>query len=180
MLLWCRFEGISWNQEETFIAYVAEESPQPKPVFNDYGFKNEGSSEKDCKSWKGQGDWEETWGETYSKKRIPVLFVVNISRYVYSHAEDIVYKYRVLKRNIMCSCSSEVRPVKQIPRSLSVGQVIWAPSSSNSLVFVAWSSDNGFQETPRKLGIKYCYNRPCALYAAPDPFKEKAEKPSSE
>ncbi|CAN6311156.1 unnamed protein product [Urochloa humidicola] len=149
------FEGISWNQEETFVAYVAEEPPQPKPVFNDYGFKKEGSSEKDCKSWKGQGDWEETWGETYSKKRIPALFVVNIS-------------------------SGEVRPVKGIPRSLSVGQVIWAPSSSYGLVFVAWSSDNGFQETPRKLGIKYCYNRPCALYAAPDPFREEAEKPSTE
>ncbi|PWZ52362.1 Acylamino-acid-releasing enzyme 1 [Zea mays] len=149
------FEGISWNQEETFIAYVAEEPPQPKPVFNDYGFKKEGLSEKECKSWKGQGDWEETWGETYSKKRIPALFVINIS-------------------------SGEVRPVKQIPRSLSVGQVIWAPSSSYSLVFVAWSSDNGFQGTPRKLGIKYCYNRPCALYAAPDPFGQEAEKSLTE
>ncbi|TVU31059.1 hypothetical protein EJB05_22726, partial [Eragrostis curvula] len=149
------FEGISWNQEETFIAYVAEEPPQPKPVFNDYGYKKDGSSEKDCKSWKGQGDWEETWGETYSKKRIPALFVVNIS-------------------------SGEVRSVKGIPRSLSVGQVIWAPLSSYGLVFVAWSSENGFQETPRKLGIKYCYNRPCSLYAAPDPFREEAEKPSTD
>ncbi|WVZ58981.1 hypothetical protein U9M48_009193 [Paspalum notatum var. saurae] len=149
------FEGISWNQEETFIAYVAEEPPQPKPVFNDYGFKKEGSSEKDCKSWKGEGDWEETWGETYSKKRIPALFVVNIS-------------------------SGEVRAVKGIPRSLSVGQVIWAPSSSYSLVFVAWSSDNGFQGTPRKLGIKYCYNRPCALFVAPDPFREETVEPSTE
>nr|CAB3494707.1 unnamed protein product [Digitaria exilis] len=149
------FEGISWNQEETFIAYVAEEPPQLKPVFNDHGFQKEGSSEKDCKSWKGQGDWEETWGETYSKKRIPALFVVNIS-------------------------SGEVRPVKGIPRSLSVGQVIWAPSSSYGLVFVAWSSENGFQATPRKLGVKYCYNRPCALYAAPDPFREEAGKPSPE
>ncbi|GJN20614.1 hypothetical protein PR202_gb08012 [Eleusine coracana subsp. coracana] len=148
------FEGISWNQEETFIAYIAEEPPQPKPVFNDYGYKKDGSSEKDCKSWKGQGDWEENWGETYSKKRIPALFVVNTS-------------------------SGEVRSVKGIPRSLSVGQVIWAPSSSYCLVFVAWSSDNGFQETPRKLGIKYCYNRPCALYAAPDPFREEPEKSST-
>ncbi|KAL6883634.1 hypothetical protein ACP4OV_011048 [Aristida adscensionis] len=148
------FEGISWNQEETFIAYVAEEPPQPKPVFSDYGYKTEGSSEKDCKSWKGQGDFEETWGETYSKKKIPALFVVNIS-------------------------SGEVRPVKGIPRSFSVGQVIWAPSSSYSLVFVAWSSDNGFQRTPRKLGIKYCYNRPCALYAVHDPFREETDKPST-
>ncbi|XP_003573923.1 acylamino-acid-releasing enzyme 1 isoform X1 [Brachypodium distachyon] len=149
------FEGISWNQEETFIAYVAEEPPQPKPEFNDSGYKKECSSQKDCKSWKGQGDWEDNWGETYSKKRIPALFVANIS-------------------------SGEVRTVKGISRSLSVGQVVWSPSSSYSLVFVAWSDDNGFQETPRKLGIVYCYNRPCALYAAPDPFKEEADKPSTD
>ncbi len=71
-----------------------------------------------------------------------------------------------------------MRAVKGIPRTLSVGQVIWAPSSSHSLVFVAWSSDNGYQKTPRKLGIKYCFNRPCALYAVPDPFMEEADKPS--
>lgn len=84
----------------------------------------------------------------------------------------------MLIKNIMFCCSGEVRSVKGIPRSLSVGQVIWAPSSC-SLVFVAWSSDNGFQEAPRKLGIKYCYNRPCALYAAPDPFREESEKLST-
>ncbi|MCH1922886.1 hypothetical protein L9G15_26095, partial [Shewanella sp. A3A] len=26
--------------------------------------------------------------------------------------------------------------------------------------------------------IKYCFNRPCALYAVPDPFMEEADKPS--
>ncbi|CAM0872107.1 unnamed protein product [Alopecurus aequalis] len=91
------FEGISWNQEETFIAYVAEEPTQPKPEFNDSGYRKEGSSQNDCKSWKGQGDWEDDWGETYSKKRIPALFVANIS-------------------------SGEVRAVKGITRSLSAGQ----------------------------------------------------------
>lgn len=70
-------------------------------MFNDYGFKKEGSSEKDCKSWKGKGDWEETWGETYSKKRIPAIFVVNISRSVCGHLEEIVYKYLVFMRNSM-------------------------------------------------------------------------------
>lgn len=58
--------------------------------------------------------------------------------------------------------SGEVQTVKGISRSLSVGQVIWAPPAEGLyqyLVFVGWSSN------PRKLGIKYCYNRPCALYA---------------
>lgn len=42
-----------------------------------------------------------------------------------------------------------------------MGQVVWAPSIDDQqyLVFVGWPSD------ARKLGIKYCFNRPCALYA---------------
>uniref|UniRef100_A0A6V7QSZ4 Acylamino-acid-releasing enzyme n=1 Tax=Ananas comosus var. bracteatus TaxID=296719 RepID=A0A6V7QSZ4_ANACO len=145
------FEGISWNHDETLIAYVAEEPPQPTPVFENGGYKKEGSSEKDCGSWKGRGDWEEDWGETYSKKRKPSLFVVD-------------------------TASGEVRVAEGVSRSISVGQVIWAPSSSNGclnyLVFVGWSSENGFQNTPRKLGIKYCYNRPCSLFAVCNPFKK--------
>ncbi|XP_042386087.1 acylamino-acid-releasing enzyme 1-like isoform X1 [Zingiber officinale] len=151
------FEGISWNHDESMIAYVAEEPPLEKPVFNYLGFKKEGSSEKDFNSWKGQGDWEEGWGETYSNKRNPSLFVVSIN-------------------------SGEVRSVKGIPRSLSVGQVVWAPSTSkanNSLVFVGWSIENGPQKTPRKLGIKYCYNRPCALYGIGDPFQDQSSSESS-
>lgn len=78
-----RFEGISWNKEENLIAYVAEEPPLPKPLFTDTGFSKKGLGEKDSNSWKGQGDWEEEWGETYFKKRRPTLFVLDISRYLY-------------------------------------------------------------------------------------------------
>lgn len=59
--------------------------------------------------------------------------------------------------------SGEVQAVKGILKSLSVGQVVWAPSNEGPhqyLVFVGWSAET------RKLGMKYCYNRPCALYAA--------------
>jgi hypothetical protein len=62
-----------------------------------------------------QGDWEETWGETYSKKRIPALFIVNISKYVYIQKNISKYvghlkmfskkTYGMLIRNIMCCCS---------------------------------------------------------------------------
>ncbi|GJN20616.1 hypothetical protein PR202_gb08014 [Eleusine coracana subsp. coracana] len=148
------FQGISWNQEETLIAYIAEAPPQPKPAFNDSGYEKEGPSGKDFNCWRGQGDWEEDWGERYSKKGRPSLFVLNIS-------------------------SGEVRAAQGIPRSLSVGQVVWAPSSSKGcqkyLVFVGWLEHNGFQNTSRKLGIKYCSNRPCALYAIPSPFEALGE-----
>nr|GEW51252.1 acylamino-acid-releasing enzyme [Tanacetum cinerariifolium] len=96
---------------------------------------------KDCSSWKGQGDWEEDWGEAYAGKRQPALFVVNIN-------------------------SGDVRAVDGIGRSLSVGQVVWAPITKGLhqyLVFVGWPSDT------RKLGMKYCSNRPCALYAVRAP-----------
>ncbi|KAF2313927.1 hypothetical protein GH714_020650 [Hevea brasiliensis] len=137
------FEGISWNCDETLIAYIAEEPSAAKPTFCGLGYrKGSATTDKDSCSWKGQGEWEEDWGETYAGKRQPALFVINTS-------------------------SGEVQPVKGIAKSLSVGQVVWAPSTGGSnqyLVFVGWSSD------PRKLGIKYCSNRPCALYAVQAPF----------
>ncbi|XP_058105448.1 acylamino-acid-releasing enzyme isoform X2 [Magnolia sinica] len=144
------FEGISWNHDETLIAYVAEEPSPLKPAFDGLGYKKGASADKDCGVWKGQGDWEENWGETYSGKRQPALFVVNID-------------------------SGDIRAV-EVDKSISVGQVVWAPTSSKSsykhLVFVGWTSDNGPHQVSRKLGIKYCYNRPCALYAIRAPFHE--------
>ncbi|KAJ6318681.1 hypothetical protein OIU76_014105 [Salix suchowensis] len=136
------FEGISWNSNETLVAYVAEEASPSKPTFNDSGYKKGSSVDKDCGSWKGQGEWEEDWGETYAGKRQPALFLIDIK-------------------------SGQVQPVKGISKSLSIGQVVWAPSTQGLhqyLVFVGWSSN------PRKLGIKYCYNRPCALYAVRAPI----------
>lgn len=50
--------------------------------------------------------------------------------------------------------------------------MVWAPpveGTEQYLIFVGWSAD------PRKLGIKYCYNRPCALYAVNVPlYKSEA------
>ncbi|RVX22196.1 Acylamino-acid-releasing enzyme 1 [Vitis vinifera] len=138
------FEGISWNSDETLIAYVAEEPSPSKPTFGGSGYKKGDSADKESGSWKGLGEWEEHWGETYAGKRQPALFVINIE-------------------------SGEVHAVEGISKSLSIGQVIWAPLAegfSQYLVFVGWSSET------RKLGIKYCYNRPCALYAVRAPFCE--------
>ncbi|XP_010440446.1 PREDICTED: acylamino-acid-releasing enzyme-like [Camelina sativa] len=132
------FEGISWNSDETRVAYVAEEPSRPKPTFDHLGYYKKGNSlDKDIGSWKGEGDWEEEWGEAYAGKRQPALFVIDVD-------------------------SGEVEPIKGIPRSISVGQVVWSPNSNGSaqyLVFAGWLGDK------RKLGIKYCYNRPCAIYA---------------
>ncbi|CAN6923409.1 unnamed protein product [Brassica oleracea] len=133
------FEGISWNSDETLVAYVAEEPSRTKPTFDHLGCykKNNSLDKMDIGSWEGQGDWEEEWGEAYAGKKQPALFVINVE-------------------------SGEVEHIKGVPRSISVGQVVWSPNSKDSaqyLVFVGWLGDK------RKLGIKYCSNRPCAIYA---------------
>lgn len=78
-----RFEGVSWSQDEELIAYVAEESANSRPVFGQ-STSSSGQSSSDtleAGTWKGQGDWMEDWGESYSGKRRPVLFVANVGRY---------------------------------------------------------------------------------------------------
>ncbi|KAG5389212.1 hypothetical protein IGI04_030753 [Brassica rapa subsp. trilocularis] len=144
------FEGISWNSDETRVAYVAEEPSPPKPTFDHLGFYKKGtSSDKDIGSWKGQGDWEDEWGEAYAGKKQPALFVIDVD-------------------------SGEVEHIKGVPRSISVGQVVWSPNSKGSaqyLVFAGWLGDK------RKLGLKHCYNRPCAIYAVrcPEPKDDANE-----
>ncbi|CAN6441139.1 unnamed protein product [Victoria cruziana] len=148
------FEGISWSRDEQFIAYVAEAPLSLRPMFNNLGIKEGPPDENDINSWKGQGDWEEQWGESYSGKGKPSLFVVDVKR-------------------------GEVQAVQGIPESCSVGQVVWAPlipdDGQQTLVFVGWLDNNGPYHIARKLGIKYCYNRPCSLYAVWAPVFESKE-----
>ncbi|KAL6185037.1 hypothetical protein ACLB2K_041172 [Fragaria x ananassa] len=104
--------------------------------------KKGSTTDENFANWKGQGEWEEEWGETYVGKGQPALFVININ-------------------------SGETQTVRGIEKHLSVGQVVWAPAVRGShqfLVFVGWSANT------RKLGIKYCHNRPCALYAVKAPL----------
>lgn len=137
------FEGVSWSKDEELIAYVAEEAAPPRPVF---GFRSSTSPQSDAGTWKGQGDWTEDWGETYTGKRRPVLFVVSLR-------------------------SGTVQVVEGLPSDLSAGQVVWSPVPADgggqlqqSLVFVGWPSESSNFKTSRKLGLKHCYNRPSSLY----------------
>lgn len=148
------FEGVSWSQNEEFVAYVAEEPAVSRPIFgqNASSSGQHSSGSLDAGNWKGQGDWMEDWGESYSGKRRPVIFVANVS-------------------------TGAVQAVEGILNDISAGQVVWAPQagdSPQSLVFVGWSSYADNFSTPRKLGMKYCFNRPCYLYhvEAPVPGKE--------
>ncbi|KAM3249131.1 hypothetical protein P3L10_010900 [Capsicum annuum] len=141
------FEGISWNSDETLIAYIAEEPISAKPTFTYFGYKKGNCPDKDCNSWKGEEDWEEGWGEAYAGKRLPKPFVININ-------------------------SGEICAVNGIEKSLSVGQVIWTPSTKDSLQYLVFA---GWPSGMRKFGIKYCTNRPCSLYAVRAPCFSDAD-----
>ncbi|XP_024366929.1 acylamino-acid-releasing enzyme 1 isoform X1 [Physcomitrium patens] len=155
------FEGVSWSQNEESIAYVAEEPVVSRPVFGQSASTpgQNSNATLEAGNWKGQGDWVEDWGESYSGKRRPVLFVANVS-------------------------TGAVQAVEGISRDISAGQVVWAPQPASpdgpqSLVFVGWSSYAENFSTPRKLGMKYCFNRPCHLYhvEAPVPDREPSDAP---
>lgn len=150
------FEGVSWSQNEEFVAYVAEEPAISRPVFGQSASTSgqNSSGALEAGNWKGQGEWVEDWGESYSGKRRPVIFVANVN-------------------------TGAVQAVEGIASDVSAGQVVWAPQAASgdapqSLVFVGWSSYADNFTTPRKLGMKYCFNRPCHLYhvEAPVPGKE--------
>jgi hypothetical protein len=91
----------------------------------------------------------EDYGEKYVGVRQPRIFVVDFG-------------------------AGAVLPVPGIPDSLAVGQPVWAPALSLSpqakgpgtppspsyfLVYTGWTTG------ARRLGMIYCYQRPCALYA---------------
>ncbi|KAI7747553.1 hypothetical protein M8C21_015238 [Ambrosia artemisiifolia] len=202
------FQGISWSSDESAIAYVAEEPSVQKPSFSDTaGYRKDigsNSTDKDLNSWKGQGDWEEDWGEAYSGKRQPALFVKTPTLFLLG-AKDLrvpvsngLQFARALKEKgvpvkvivfpedihpinrpqsdfesfvnvgvwFKKYCNGDVSAVQGIGRSLSVGQVVWAPTTKGVheyLIFVGWPSDT------RKFGMIYCYNRPCAIYAVKAP-----------
>lgn len=150
------FEGVSWSQDDLYVAYVAEEPVTDRPVFGKApNSSNIQANENDVHTWKGQGDWQEDWGESYTGKHKPVLYVADIQ-------------------------NGSVQKVEGVPEDLSVGQVIWAPADkSHLLVFVGWPSASENFQTYRKLGIKYCFNRPCAIYAVEAFEKERSAGASS-
>ncbi|KAH0849553.1 hypothetical protein HID58_096289, partial [Brassica napus] len=79
-----------------------------------------------------------------------------------SHLEKEFHIPQKVHGSVYVDGCGEVEHIKGVPRSISVGQVVWSPSSKGSakyLVFAGWLGDK------RKFGIKYCYNRPCSIYA---------------
>lgn len=96
----------------------------------------------------------------------------------------------LLRKSPYCSdfiliLSGAVQIVEGIPIDVSVGQVVWAPQVTaaspdlaekrvkKTLVFVGWSSFSSNFNTQRKLGMVYCHNKPCYLYAVEAPVPDR-------
>ena len=146
--------GAAWSPDESRIAYVAEapvavKTPEWSATLNtttkNNGKKNEGAA---AKGWRGVSEYEEDWGELNTGKRPPTLFVLE-------------------------TCTGIVSAVQSLPKDTSSGQPQWSPDGS-ALLFVSWEhSPSNFPNFSQRLGIVYCFNRPCALHAVVWPQPEE-------
>eukprot|EP00208_Stichococcus_sp_RCC1054_P004576 CAMPEP_0206148488 /NCGR_PEP_ID=MMETSP1473-20131121/36760_1 /ASSEMBLY_ACC=CAM_ASM_001109 /TAXON_ID=1461547 /ORGANISM="Stichococcus sp, Strain RCC1054" /LENGTH=792 /DNA_ID=CAMNT_0053545837 /DNA_START=314 /DNA_END=2692 /DNA_ORIENTATION=- len=177
--------GAAWSPDEQRVAYVAEAPADVQtPLWGNSASANEdkisggdadgnrsgavgddgqeigadGSDKKgkadegaQPKTWRGVGTFQEDWGELNTGKRRPALFVLDTT-------------------------SWHVVGVQGLPPGATAGQPVWTPSG-DALVCVVWPhTAPNFPALPQRLGIVYCFNRPCALYAvaAPGTSAERA------
>ncbi|KIY93010.1 hypothetical protein MNEG_14953 [Monoraphidium neglectum] len=104
-----------------------------------------GADAKDAaapRGWRGVAAAQEDWGELNTGKGAPALFVLDAGGWT-------------------------VTKLAGLPEDHSCGQPVWTPDGAG-LVFVAWPhAPLNFPATKRRLGIVFCYNRPCSLFHAP-------------
>ncbi|GBF91528.1 hypothetical protein Rsub_04268 [Raphidocelis subcapitata] len=137
--------GAAWSPDEGRICYVAElPAPEKTPQWT-------GADAKDAaapRGWRGVAAAQEDWGELNTGKGAPALFALD--------------------------CGSwGVHKLRGLPPDHSCGQPVWTPDGAG-VVFVVWPhAPPNLPSTVRRLGIVFCYNRPCSLlavpYAAPPP-----------
>ena len=134
------FEGAAWSADESRVAYVAEAPPPVRTP--QWGGRTRAGGDAPA-GWRGQGEHVDDWGEQLTGKRCAALFVVDVP-------------------------SGAVHAVPGTPPRSSCGQVVWSPHDTH-LVFVAWSEASPQFGSQRRLGMIYCFNRPCAVYAVAAP-----------
>ena len=137
------FEGVAWNAVEDRVAYVAEAPAAVRTPLWPGRVKAKTGDDAAPSGWRGQSELNEDWGEQLSGKRRAALFVVDVP-------------------------SGGVQPVAGLPPNCSCGQVVWAPGG-DALVFTAWEDAGSNFGTVRKLGMVFCFCRPCAVYSVPAP-----------
>lgn len=165
--------GAAWSPDGAKVAYVAERpisvqtpewglSSSSEKTENDKGddskTNNSTSSNKAApKGWRGVGAFEEDWGELNTGKKAPSIFILDCTTW-------------------------EVTPLNdsfELPEDTSIGQPQWSPEG-DVLLFVGWHhAPPNFPDFPQRLGVVYCFNRPCALYAIKWPCCTQKEGQSS-
>lgn len=139
------FGGQSWSSDERYFVYVAKEKESNKLS----RFTSESSANTDPSSTVAKAedtskfDYVEDWGERFDGLSSLVIVVLDIIK-------------------------GTTRVLPGIDSTqITVGQPVFRPrkepdesSSSFELVYTVWSN------LPRKLGMVYCYQRPCSLYHA--------------
>jgi len=84
------------------------------------------------------------------------------NKFMYEEEWGELYNGKISGRIFMFDRINEkFSSVENIPENVSCAEVNFAPNDEG-LIFIAYDIDN-----PRRLGLKYCYNRNCALYFIP-------------
>lgn len=134
--------GIAWTQDETKIAYVAEKKqPDATPFFENINSKKEKKKESEEESTEANAS--------------------PLPGTKYEHQDDWGEQYVGKKTGaifIATLVTGKIEEVKGIPANLTCANVAFTPRDKG-LVFAGTEVDS-----PKRLGIIYCYNRPITLY----------------
>ena len=157
------FGGVSWSANEGRVVYVAEAAPaDPTPEWGMAVTRTAGAGTDGRKSWRGQGEWREQWGEQLVGRVEPAVFILEVA-------------------------TGDVIRLEGLPEgAVAASGPVWAPSNaegeeSTAVVCPVWNGDiDNFGSTSRRLGLVFCFNRPSAMYLVPAPvggFDADAKRP---
>ena len=111
---------------------------------NDRNEKDENEAKAKGKTWRGVGEFDEDWGEANTGKQAPAVYVLDLT-------------------------SGTVEVAVEPSPDKSYGQPVWVPdggagSAAGQLAYVQWDhSSSIFPRMTSRLGIVYCFNRPCEI-----------------
>ncbi|KAI0225469.1 hypothetical protein L0F63_000759 [Massospora cicadina] len=143
------FGCLGFNSSETLVVYTAERSVETNGCARGK-VKGEPWLTIDDEAY----DVQLGWGETFSNKRRPALFILNLAR-LFDPQKGWLPVYAVKVEDV-------VRP---IPFIVGVGEPGFDPGQA---CFSLREDDvvyfTGYTKTPRKHGLAYCQNRPSRIY----------------
>ena len=157
------FGGPSWNLDETALVYLAERKVPESSTYFDSPFFEENLSQaspddSDDSSEKGRGGAftlgigkSEMWGEKYqSQSPLFDMFVVDTGTGRVGKVQNVPGKAHAEKTTL---------------GGYTLAQPVFDPTGE-VLVFTAYDAGGG-PDMQRRLGLIYCQQRPCKLYATP-------------